>query len=176
MIHLDIKTQLEINSSAHGDQKIGEQGVNDMGKRFWISGFVAFLIVLMGGWAVHGMLLTADYMRLPPAMFRTQAEVNAHFPYMVFAYLVLGFAFTWVYRQGVVTTRSWLLQGIRFGIAVALLVSVPMYLIYFVIQPMEGMTVFKQIVGDTVVFIICGIVVAFINNTVTTPRVDRAEV
>ena len=66
--------------------------------------------------------------------------------------------------------------GVRFGVAVALLVSVPMYLIYFVIQPMEGMTVFKQIVGDMACFMICGIVVAFINNTaaIATPA-DRVE-
>ena len=138
-----------------------------MDKRFWISGFVAFLIVFLGGWAVHGMLLTADYMRLPPQMFRTQPEINAHFPFMVLAYLVLGFAFTWIYRQGISANRPWLVQGIRFGIAAALLVSVPVYLIYYVVQPMEGVTVLKQIVGETLVFIICGIAVAFINKTET---------
>ena len=113
------------------------------------------------------MLLTADYMSLPKEMFRPQPDVNSHFPFMVLAYLILGFAFTWIYRQGISANRPWLIQGVRFGIAAALLVSVPMYLIYYVIQPMEGMTVFKQIAGDTTTFVICGIVVAFINKNGT---------
>ena len=133
-----------------------------MNTRSLISGVAAFLVVLMGGWAIHGMLLTDDYMQTPQ-LFRDRADTMAHFPFMIVAYLILGFAFSWIYRQGVVAGSSWLIQGIRFGIAVGCLVAVPMYLIYFVVQPMAFTTVIKQIVGDTIVYVVCGIVVAFIN-------------
>ena len=133
-----------------------------MNPRLLISGFAAFLVVFMGGWAVHGMLLTEDYMQTPQ-LFRDKADTMAHFPFTILAYLVLGFAFAWIYRQGIVQGRSWLMQGIRFGIAVGCLVAVPMYLIYFVVQPLFFTTVIKQIVGDTAAYVVCGVVVAFIN-------------
>jgi hypothetical protein len=135
-----------------------------MDKRFWLSGFAAFFIVFLGGWVVHGLLLTSDYSKLPQ-LFRTQSDVGPHFPFMVLAYLSLGFAFAWIYRQGINADRRWLSQGVRFGIAAALLSPVPMYLIYYVVQPMELSTVMKQILGDAVTLIICGIVVAFINRS-----------
>lgn len=50
-------------------------------------------------------------------------------------------------------------QGIRFGIAVALLTVVPTYMIYFVVQPMPGDVVIKQIVYDGVLMIILGVIV-----------------
>jgi len=138
-----------------------------MDKRFWISGFVAFLITFMGSWLVHGLLLTKDYARVPQ-LFRPESEAQAHFPFMVLAFIFMGFAFAWIYRQGIAANRPWLVQGVRFGIAVALVAQVPLYLIYYVVQPMEGTTVLKQIVGDTLTLIVCGVVIAFINKSTTT--------
>jgi len=137
-----------------------------MEKRFWISGVAAFLVAFTGSWLVHGMWLTSDYMRTPQ-IFRPEADAGAHFPFMIVAFILLGFSFAWIYRQGISAEKPWLIQGIRFGLAAALLAQVPMYLIYYVIQPMEGATVAKQIIGDTVMMIVCGIVVAFVNRSST---------
>jgi hypothetical protein len=112
------------------------------------------------------MWLTSDYMRTPQ-IFRPEADAGAHFPFMIVAFILLGFSFAWIYRQGISAEKPWLIQGIRFGLAAALLAQVPMYLIYYVIQPMEGATVAKQIIGDTVMMIVCGIVVAFVNRSST---------
>ena len=54
------------------------------------------------------------------------------------------------------------LGGIRFGVAVALLTIVPTYLIYYVVQPMPGATVAKQIVFDGVLTLLLASVTAFI--------------
>ena len=135
-----------------------------MDKRFWISGFVAFLVLFTGSYLVHGMWLTGDYLRRPQ-LFRPEAEAGSHFIFMVLAFISMGFAFAWIYRQGISTGRPWLVQGLRFGIAVAFLTPLPMYLIYYVVQPMEGATTAKQIIGDSICFIVTGIVVAFINGT-----------
>jgi len=110
------------------------------------------------------MLLTADYAKLPQ-LFRPQSEAGAHFLAQELAYETWGFAFAWIYRQGITQDRPWLIQGIRFGIAAALISSVPMYLIYYVVQPMDLSTVIKQILGDAVTLVICGIAVAFINRS-----------
>jgi hypothetical protein len=135
-----------------------------MDKRFWISGFAAFLVLFTGSYLVHGMWLTSDYMRRPQ-LFRPESEAGSHFIFMVLAFLSMGFAFAWVYRQGISAGRPWLMQGLRFGLAVAFLTPLPMYLIYYVVQPMEGATTAKQIIGDSISFLVTGIVVAFINGT-----------
>ena len=48
----------------------------------------------------------------------------------------------------------------RFGIAVALLTVVPTYMIYYVVQPMPGMVVVKQMLFDGVLMVILGTIAA----------------
>lgn len=133
-----------------------------MDKKFWISGIAAVVVTMVLGGLVHGFLLAADYKALGPHM-RDEAGQMAHFPYMILAHVFMGFAAVWIYRKGV-TEAAWLGQGLRFGIAVACLMTVPMFLIYYAVQPLPGMLVAKQIVFDTVCWIVTGIVIAFINK------------
>jgi hypothetical protein len=134
-----------------------------MDKKFWISGIAASVVAFAAGFVVHGVLLHNDYAQLPSLM-RTENDAMSHLPYLIVAHIVFGFAFAWVYSQGISAGVPWLTQGVRFGIAVALLVTIPMYLIYYAVQPWPGMTVAKQIVFDTISVIIIGILVAFINK------------
>jgi hypothetical protein len=80
---------------------------------------------------------------------------------MILAHVLLSGAFAWIYARGV-EARPWLAQGLRFGVAVALLTIVPTYIIYYVVQPMPGATVVKQIVFDGVLMLILGSVAAFL--------------
>jgi hypothetical protein len=83
---------------------------------------------------------------------------------MILANLMMGLAFVWIFRQGITAGRSWLPQGVTFGIAVSLMSAVPMYLIYYTVQPWPGMVVAKQILLETICIVIVGIVVAWINK------------
>jgi hypothetical protein len=134
-----------------------------MDKKFWISGIAALVVTMVLGGLVHGFLLMADYKALGSHM-RSEDDQMAHFPYMILAHVFMGFAAAWVYRQGVKPDVPWLSQGVRFGIAIAALMTVPMFLIYYAVQPLPGMLVVKQIIFDTVCWLITGIVLAFINK------------
>jgi hypothetical protein len=83
--------------------------------------------------------------------------------------VILAGAFVWIYARGV-EAKPWLAQGVRFGIAVALLTIVPSYLIYFVVQPMPASVVIKQIVFDGILLVILGIIVAWLYRGVGTPQ------
>jgi hypothetical protein len=87
---------------------------------------------------------------------------------MVLAHVILAGAFVWIYARGV-EAKPWLAQGVRFGIAVALLTIVPSYLIYFVVQPMPASVVIKQIVFDGILLVILGIIVAWLYRGAGTP-------
>jgi hypothetical protein len=130
-----------------------------MGKKFIIAWIVVFIVWFLGSFVVHGLLLHDDYARLTN-LFRSEADSQPFFPLMILDHVILSGALVWIYSRGVEPT-PWMPQGIRFGIAIALLTVVPTYMIYYVVQPMPGMTVVKQIVFDGILMLILGAVVAF---------------
>jgi len=131
-----------------------------MNKKFLIAWAVLFVAWFLGSFVVHGVLLRADYMQLT-GLFRADMDRQKYFPVMILAHLLLSGAFVWIYARGV-QSRPWVGQGLRFGIAVALLTSVPTYLIYFAVQPMPSGVVIKQIVFDGILLLILGLIVAWL--------------
>jgi hypothetical protein len=131
-----------------------------MNKKFFGAWPVLFIAWFAGSYIVHGLLLDADYRQLA-GLFRDPADAGRHFPLMFVAHVLLSGAFVWIYARGV-EPKPWLAQGVRFGIAVALLTVVPTYLIYFVVQPMPGAVVAKQIAFDGVLLVILAVLVAFL--------------
>lgn len=134
-----------------------------MGKKFVIAWIVVFIVWFLGSFVVHGLLLHDDYMRLTN-LFRSEADSQQFFPLMILAHVILSGALVWIYSRGV-EALPWLPQGLRFGVAIALLTVVPTYLIYYVVQPMPGATVVKQIVFDGILMLVLGAVVAFMYRT-----------
>jgi hypothetical protein len=129
-----------------------------MNKKFFIAWIVVFVLWLFGSYAVHGGLLSADYMQT--SMMRDPAESQARFHWMIIAHLIMAGAFVWIYARGV-ENKPWLPQGLRFGLAVALLGIVPTYMIYYVVQPFPGELVVKQIVFEGILVVLLGAVAAF---------------
>jgi hypothetical protein len=80
---------------------------------------------------------------------------------MLLAHVLMAGAFAWIYARGR-EAKPWLAQGLRYGIAVALLTSVAWYLIYYAVMPLPAALVIKQIGFETVLLLLLGCVVAFI--------------
>jgi hypothetical protein len=136
-----------------------------MNKRFFLAWLAVFIAWFIGSFIVHGVLLHADYAQLSN-LFRNEAEAQNFFPLMILAHIIMSGAFVWIYARGV-EARPWLGQGIRYGVAIVLLTTVPLYLIYYVVQPMPGATVVKQIVFDGILILILGAIVAFMYRNAT---------
>ena len=130
--------------------------------KFAVSAIVLAIVSLLFGFVVHGMLLAPDYGALPN-LFRNEADGSAHMPFMLLAHLCIGTGFTWIYLKGR-EAKPFLAQGLRFGLAVAVLTTIPMYLIYFAVQPMPGGLVVKQIALDTIAMVVMGVVCAWLNR------------
>lgn len=133
-----------------------------MNKRFFISVVVVFVMLMAFGFSVHGLLLAQDYARLP-SLFRSPEDQQTHFPFMLLAHALTAFAFVWVYLKGR-EDKPPLVQGLRYGLAIAVLTVVAKFLIYHAVQPMPGVVVAKQIVFDTFAMVVIGIVVAHLNK------------
>jgi len=138
-----------------------------MNKKMIIAWIVLFVAWFAGSFVVHGVLLHSDYMQLTN-LFRTESDGQKYFPLMILAHVILSGAFVWIYARGA-EGKPWMPQGVRFGVAVALLTIVPTYMIYFVVQPMPRDLVIKQILFDGVLMIILGMIVAWLYRDTATP-------
>lgn len=133
-----------------------------MNKTFLLAWLATFVAWMLGSFVVHGMLLEADYAMLTN-LYRSADDGAQYFPLMLLAHVVMSGALVWIYARGV-DARAWVGQGLRYGLAVALLTAVPTYTIYYAVQPMPGMLAVKQIVVDTVLLLILGVIVAFFHR------------
>jgi hypothetical protein len=119
---------------------------------------------------VHGILLGADYAAMPNLM-RPEAEQQGMMQWMLLAHIIMAGAFVWIYSRGT-ENKPWLEQGIRYGVAIALLAAVPVYMIYYVVQPSPGMLAVKQSLFDSALIVVLGIIVAFLNKPSAASIID----
>jgi hypothetical protein len=133
-----------------------------MNKKFVISWIAAFVVWMAGSFAVHGAWLAELYATMPDIM-RTDEDSMALFHFMLLAHVAMAGAFVWIYQRGT-EAKPWAQQGLRFGIAIALLAPIPMFTIYYVVQQTPGELAVRQAIGDTLVVIAVALVTAFLNR------------
>ena len=133
-----------------------------MNKKFLISWLVVFVVWMAGSFLVHGFLLADGYAELPN-LFRSEEDSARYFHWMLLAHVVLAGAFVWIFQRGN-EVKPWPAQGVKFGLAIAAIGPIPMYTIYYVVQPMPGNHVVMQIVYETILLIVLGLVAAFLNK------------
>jgi len=110
------------------------------------------------GYVGHQLLLGHDYAAIEPIM-RNKAEMMAHMPFALISSLVFSGAFVWIYSQGR-SAKPWLGQGMRFGVAIWAISSVPLYLTNYTIEPWPGSFVAKLLAWELVAAVILGVLVA----------------
>ena len=131
-----------------------------MNKKFLVAWVVIFLAWMAGDFLIHGVLLADDYRQLVK-LYRSETESQQYFPWMLIAHVLCAGAFTWIYARGQ-EVRPWMGQGVRYGLAVAVLAAIPGYLIYYAVQPLTGDLVAKQIIFSTILLVVLGIIVAWL--------------
>ena len=130
-------------------------------KRFWLAVVAVFFAASISGAVIHGTLLFDDYRALPGDLVRSIPEANARMHFMFLGILSSSLAMVWIYAH-IVTTKPWLGQGIRFGIAVWMLKTLPMFLIYYFNSPYPPDLVIKQISFEFIAVTILGVIAAAI--------------
>jgi hypothetical protein len=117
---------------------------------------VVFIVANVFGFLIHAILLKPDYLPIA-GYYRPMGQEKMLF--ISLAYLSFAIGSVWVYAKGV-EDKSWLEQGIRFGIAMWLVLAVPSFLIAYAVQPVPGMLVLKQVVFEGADKILLGILTA----------------
>ena len=94
---------------------------------------------------------------------RSLDDQNAYFHWMIIAHVLMAISFVWIYQRGR-EDKPWLQQGLRFGAAVALLAPIPTFMIFYSVQQTPAALALRQAIGDAIVVVILGLIVAFLNR------------
>jgi len=137
-----------------------------MNKKYFLIAFIIFVLWMAGSFLVHEILLASEYESVAH-LYRSDADMQSRTHWMLLAHVFLAAAFTWIYARGV-NSSPWPGQGLRYGIAICFLYAVPIFLVYYTIQPLPSTLVIKQIIFEGSLVILLGLVVAFMYKNKTT--------
>lgn len=132
-----------------------------MQKKTLVAFVVVCVLFLIMDYVLHGILLgglyaeTAHLWRAPEALGRL-----AWIFWVVDA--LIAFLFVWLYTKGLETGKPWLGQGVRFGLAVGLIFSLPMGFSMYAMMPVPFSLGLGWFVGALVEFVVAGIAAAFV--------------
>jgi hypothetical protein len=132
-----------------------------MDKKFILSVIVIFVVSMLLGFVTHGWALADEY--AATGLFRDHADQEAHMMWMLLAHVIMSFALVKLYQFGR-EDKPWLGQGLRFGFLLGLFAAVGIYMIFYAVQPLPEMLVFRQATYDTINMMILGAVVAWMNR------------
>lgn len=143
-----------------------------MDRRFWICGTVVSFAALLLSFLVHGVLLAPDYAARAHE-YRDAHDGARQLPWVLLAHALLGFAMTWIFSAGFAHGRHPVRQGLRFGVAMALVAAVPACLLAYAAQPLPVGFVVRQAALGTASMILLGLLLAWLQprrRTFTAPR------
>lgn len=119
-----------------------------------------YVVQFVGLFLIHVVWLKQDYMDTA-ALWRTQDALAHRMWIMLVADLLFVIAAVLIYARGV-ESKPWVGQGIRFGILLALLTTINGSLAAYVILPMSHLLAVKWIIGEGILNIVLGLVIAVI--------------
>ena len=98
------------------------------------------------------------------SLYRPESQQRLYFGSMLLAHLLIGIGLSWIYRRGHEPGKGLLVQGARFGTAIAVVSTIALFVIYFTVQPVPSVLVAQQIVFDWIGMMVLGIIVAWLNK------------
>ena len=131
-----------------------------------IGAIIAMLVVQFGGdYVLHEIVLKSSY-DLTPQLWRSQDGMMHHFWAMIVGQILFAIGAVLIYQRGR-ENKAWLGQGIRFGILLAIVAVAPGVFITYAVQPIQHQLALHWMLGDGLLAIIDGIVIAAICQSST---------
>jgi|SRR5262252_3393841 len=126
--------------------------------RLIVTIIVTFVLADALGYFIHHIWLRQDY--LPIAnLLRPEGEQKVS--WIIIANLAFAIGAVWAYAHGV-EDKPWLGQGLRFGIVLCLILTLPSFLILYAVLPVPAILMVKQVSSEVIGKLIIGIVIALI--------------
>lgn len=119
-----------------------------------------FILQMAGLILIHSIWLKPDYLNTA-SVWRSQPDQTARIWAMLLSVFIYVIGAVWIYSLAV-KSASWVTQGIRFGILLAMAVVVYGSLSGWVILPVPHMLVLKWIIGESLLSVVFGLLLAAI--------------
>ena len=127
-------------------------------KRLVLTIIIVFVVSFFAGFFIHTIWLKQDYL-LVENLYRPMGQEKMLF--IVLAYLCFSIGSVWLYAHGV-EQKPWVGQGIRFGLAMFLVTTIPWFFITYAVQPYPLILIMKIILSEGVNKIFLGLVTALL--------------
>jgi putative flippase GtrA len=127
-------------------------------KKLLLAIVAAYIVLMLTNYLVHQIWLMSDYAAIP-ASHRSTEEIMHRFWGMAVGQFIFAALFAYIYTCGV-DKKPWLVQGIRYGILVALLTVVPTALSEYVVYIVPHQLAIKWMIAGGIQMIILGLLVA----------------
>lgn len=128
-----------------------------MNKKFWIGFIVVFFVIAVVDMLVNGLLLESTYQQ-SASLWRSPEEMKMWLFFVV--YLFVAFFFTLIFSKGY--EGKGIIEGIRYGFYVGLLMSVPMAYGSYAAMPIPYSLALQWFLYGVVEYMIAGIVLSLI--------------
>ncbi|HYL68519.1 MAG TPA: hypothetical protein VEX69_05080 [Candidatus Limnocylindria bacterium] len=119
-----------------------------------------FIILMATNYVVHEIWLMPDY-NLIPLSHRSAEGIARRFWAMLVAQFIFSVMFAYIYTRGR-ENKSWIEQGIRYGILIALLTAIPTALSEYTVYIIPYRLAIKWMVAGGIQMVLAALVVAAI--------------
>lgn len=120
----------------------------------------AYLLRVGLQYLVYGILMRPDF-AMNADVWRLQDELMHRMWIMLLAQLIFTVGAVLIYQRGV-ENKSWVGQGIRFGILLSLVSGIPSAMSQYVAVPIHHRVSLHEIIAETCIAILMGLVIAAI--------------
>ncbi len=126
-------------------------------KRFFLAVAAVFVVHEVLGFIIHQVLMTPFYQETY-SLWRMPEEINLGLIYLVAA--IWSLLFTYIFTKGYEGKGP--MEGIRYGLLVGLLISVPMAFATYAVQPITLSMAMAWFVYGTIQVVACGLAAALV--------------
>ncbi len=128
-------------------------------KKYLIAVLVVYVLYSGLAIVIHQIILKAEYEPMIGSVTRPLSEFGQRLPLLYLANLVFALAFCYIYAQGYEAGKSWLGQGLRFGLIAGTLLA-PFAVTEWVIYPLAWSLCVKWILFGYGQVVVCGLAAA----------------
>jgi len=136
-----------------------------MGKKFWLSVLVTFVILLVLEKFLHSVILESFYKNNPQGLLPA-AMSYSRMKWLIVGYLIL--AFLWVYFFNRFASKKDLLRGIHHGVSYMIFLHVPLSFVSYAVFNVSGYIYLFWLIGGIFEGVIAGALMGIIMREKTT--------
>ena len=141
-----------------------------MNKKLWIGFIVIFIAMAVLNMIIHGFILSSTYQTDEVSkIMRPESEMNSMMWIYYVVYIIQAFFFTFVFSKGY--EGKGIMEGVRYGLYMGLLMATPMAYASYAMYPMPYSLALQWFIYGIIQYIILGVIIALVykNKPAATP-------